>query len=340
MRIVFPRRQNLLKYDRYVRNSELDLPLSADSLSDSVQAPVDLIRTLAVFSEAPASEHMHLWNTLGIEESPSASDYADIFLFQLYPYASVHLGPEGMVGGEAQNRVAGFWGALGRNPPPEPDHLASLLGLYATLSEQIALMGETLGERPRFSEAETLMTTQARDALLQEHIAPWVPAYLERMIEISAGPYHSWALLLDKVLRIEFLRMGVPKRLPLHLRESPPLPDPRTNGADAFISGLLASVRTGIILTRADLARLASELDLGLRAGERRYALEHLLGQDSIGFLQSLAIEVTRQAAGHEDRLELLGVTAEFFLDRTRETSALLRKLSDGGAKITAETIA
>ena len=214
-----------------------------------------------------------------------------------------------------------------------------MLGLYATLSEQIELTGETLGEHPHFSEAKTLMTTQARGALLQEHIAPWVPAYLERMIEITVGPYHSWALLLDKVLRIEFLRMGVPKQLPLHLRESLPLPDPRTNGADAFISGLLASVRTGIILTRADLARLASELDLGLRAGERRYALEHLLGQDSTRFLQSLATEVTRQAVGHEDRLGLLGVTAEFFLDRTRATSALLRKLSDGREKIMAKTI-
>ena len=84
---------------------------------------------------------------------------------------------------------------------------------------------------------------------------------------------------------------------------------------------------------------LSSELDLGLRAGERRYALEHLLGQASSRFLQSLAAEADRQAVGHEDRRELLGITAEFFLDRALATSELLRKLSEGGARITAETV-
>ncbi len=322
-----------------MRNQGLNLPLTPDLSQESGQASVDLIRTLAVFAEAPASEHIHLWKTLGIEESPSASDYADIFLFQLYPYASVHLGPEGMLGGEAQNRVAGFWGALGRNPPAEPDHLAALLGLYATLSEQMGLVGTSSSELPRFPEAEALMITQGRKALLQEHIAPWVPAYLEHIIEIAAGPYRSWALLLDKVLRVELARAGCPKQLPLHLRESLPLADPRTDGADAFISGLLAPVRSGIILARADLARLSSELDLGLRAGERRYALEHLLSQDSTGFLQSLAAESARQAVGHEHRRELLGITADFFLDRALKTSELLRTLSDGGARITAGTV-
>ena len=161
-----------------MRNQGLDLPLAPNLSQESGQASVDLIRMLAVFAEAPASEHIHLWKTLGIGESPSASDYADIFLFQFYPYASVHLGSEGMLGGEAQNRVAGFWGALGRNPPSEPDHLAALLGLYATLSEQIGLVGTSSSELSHFSEAEALMITQGRDALLQEHIAPWVPAYL------------------------------------------------------------------------------------------------------------------------------------------------------------------
>lgn len=336
-RTAFLQSLSLSKYDNHVRDQGLDLLSNPGFTGESGQAPVDLIRTLAVFAEAPSSEHIHLWQALGIEDSPSASEYADIFLFQLYPYASVHLGPEGMLGGEAQNRVAGFWRALGKNPPPEPDHLAALLGLYATLSEQVRPEQKVSNELSGFSEAEAVLITQGRDALLQEHIAPWVPAYLERVIEIASGPYRGWAVLLDKVLQVELVRVGHPERLPLHLRESPPLADPQTDGADAFISGLLAPVRAGIILTRADLARLASELDLGLRAGERRYALEHLLGQDSSGFLQSLAVEAARQALGHEHRQELLGVTADFFRDRAWATSELLRKLSDGGAKITAK---
>ena len=40
-----------------------------------------------------------------------------------------------MLGGEAADRVAGFWRALGREVPGEPDHLSALLGLYAGLAD-------------------------------------------------------------------------------------------------------------------------------------------------------------------------------------------------------------
>ena len=98
------------------------------------EAPrAELLRGLAVFAEAPGPSHAALADALGIPGVPDAAAYSDVFLFQLYPYAPVHLGPEGMMGGEARDRVAGFWRAVGRTPPPEPDHLAALLGLYAAL---------------------------------------------------------------------------------------------------------------------------------------------------------------------------------------------------------------
>ena len=40
------------------------------------------------------------------------------------------------MGGLARERIAGFWNAVGLTPPPEPDHLAALLGLYASLTER------------------------------------------------------------------------------------------------------------------------------------------------------------------------------------------------------------
>src|SRR5262249_55202817 len=60
-------------------------------------------------------------------------------------------------------------------------------------------------------------------------------------------------------------------------------------GAGAFVSGLLAPVRSGIVLTRADLARAARDLGLGLRMGERRFILETLLAQDAGPMLVWLA---------------------------------------------------
>jgi sulfite exporter TauE/SafE len=46
-----------------------------------------------------------------------------------------------MLGGAARERVAGFWRAVGLVPPPEPDHLAALLGLAAGVSTCMALVG-------------------------------------------------------------------------------------------------------------------------------------------------------------------------------------------------------
>jgi hypothetical protein len=248
-----------------------------------------------------------------------ASEYADVFMFQLYPYASVYLGPEGMMGGEARGRISGFWQAVGRVPPVEPDHLASLIGLYVALAD----------EEAGGAAAESSLGHQARQALLSEHLAPWVFPYLERMQELGNRFYGRWAELLEAVLKDEVVGFGAPVELPAHFRAAGGLSDPRTEGGDAFLSGLLAPVCSGMIMTRADLARLASQLDLGLRAGERRYALEHLMGQDPENVLGGLASEAERQRAGHELRRPWLGASAVFLETRARTTADLLRALQN-----------
>jgi len=293
-----------------------------------VLTPVELLRSLAVFAEPPGPEHARLTEVLGLATAPTSSDYSDIFLFQLYPYASVHLGPEGMMGGEARDRVAGFWGALGQIPPAEPDHLAALLGLYVGLAEREAALGG----------AERTLVRQSRHALLHEHLAPWVFAFLHRVGELTEGAYGSWAALLSEVLRHEVVAFGYGgDALPLHLRLAEALPDPRTEGGKAFLEGLLAPVRTGVILTRADLARVSGALDLGLRAGERRYALEHLLAQEPAAVLRALAVEAGRQGAIHETRRTWLGSVAAFFAQRARVTKTVLDELAvDGGAPLQA----
>ena len=190
-----------------------------------------------------------------------------ILAVALYP---VFRKMEGMMGGEARDRIAGFWRALGLTPPSEPDHLVALVGLYASLAEREA---ET--------DAERALLLTARAALLDEHLAPWIFLFLERVRELAGPLYGAWAGLLSDVLRAEVVDTGSRDgALSSHLRAAPPLPDPREEGSEAFLVGLLAPVRTGVILTRADLASIAGQLDMGLRAGERRYALEHLLAQE------------------------------------------------------------
>lgn len=298
-------------------------------MPDTAAPPVELLRGLAVMAEAPGSTHALIAEALGLPDVPTQSDYADVFLFQLYPYASVHVGPEGMMGGEARDRVAGFWRAIGLSPPAEPDHLAALIGLYATLLERSATGTD--------SDAEALLSRRSRRALLEEHIAPWVFPYLWRCTEIAGPAYAAWASTLAHVLRCEWVADAADATAPdpahlhrpgLHFRDAPGLPDPREGGAGDFIGGLLAPVRSGITLTRSDLATVARANGLGLRAGERRYALEHLLAQDASSVLTSLAREATRQEEAHRAREPWLGASAAFLAERCRRSSALLEELA------------
>ncbi len=283
-------------------------------------APTELIRSLAVFSEGSSAEVERLADSLQLPGAPTASDYSDVFLFQLYPYASVYVGAEGMLGGEAASRVSGFWSALGQMPPSEPDHLASLLGLYASLASSTA--------DPQ--EAEHVLRTEAGWALLFEHLSPWVFGWLERVEEIAGEALGAWARLSFDVLRSEVERSGMAPYvdLPLHLRVTPSLSDPRSEGAADFTRALLSAARTGVIVTRSDLATIARAAGVGLRAGERKYVLEQLLLQDAPGVLHELSMHAGRQRRGHLSRAEWLGAPASELAERADHTARLLAELA------------
>jgi TorA maturation chaperone TorD len=251
----------------------------------------ELVRALAVLAEPPAPEHERIAASLGLP-APRADEYADLFLFQLYPYASVYAGAEGMMGGEARDRVAGFWRALALLPPAEPDHLTGLLGLYAGL------------EAP-----------DHRRALLWEHLLSWLPAWLAKLDEIAPPVYRGWGRLLSAVLEEEAHALGPLDRLPLHLREAPPL------ALEDLLDGLLAPVRSGMVLVRDDLLRAAADLRLGARIAERRYVLRALMGQDAGAMLGWLAAEARRWAGLHERTPDPIG---RFWQERAEAAALLL----------------
>jgi Nitrate reductase delta subunit len=264
----------------------------------------ELLRALGVLCEPPAAEHRHLAAAAGLGDAPSASDHADVFAFDLYPYASVYLGGEGKLGGEARDRVAGFWRALGLVPPAEPDHLSALLGLYAGLADAGA-------------------PAQWRRALLWEHLLSWTPPYLAKMEDV-AGPFHRrWARLLGAALAAEAAALGTLRDAPLAHREAPRLDPPGLVGGAAFVDQLLAPARTGFVLVRADLAAAGRELGLGLRLAERRYVLGALMAQDARATLQWLAEHASSWAARHE---------WDFWACRAAAASRLLAEAAEAAA--------
>jgi hypothetical protein len=281
---------------------------------------MELFRALAVLVEPPDRPGAaRVAEALGLGAVPEVSAYTEVFVFQLYPYASVYVGAEGMLGGEARDRVAGFLNALGNDVPAEPDHLALLLGAYAGLCEAEAAEGE---------ERRRERVRGARRALLWEHLMSWLPVYLDKVGRVGPLFYRRWAETLRAALDAEAGELGAQSELPLHLREAPALSDPREAAPEEFLKSLLAPARSGLILVRDDLARAARELDTGVRAGERLYALRSLVGQDAAGTLDWLAREAEEWHALHLQRRAAHGAVAEWWAARAASTAKLLRELS------------
>lgn len=282
---------------------------------------MELFRALAVFAEPPAPESAPIARALELGALPAASEYTEVFVFQLYPYASVYLGAEGMLGGEARDRVAGFWRALQQTPPAEPDHLSVMLALYAELREL---------EAEATDDARRASWQRARRAYLWEHLLSWLPAYLSKLTEIAPPFYRRWGeLLLDALLEEARATFEPQPQLSLHLRrETAGLVDPREGATGEFLQTLLSPARSGMILVRSDLARAARQLELGLRIGERKYVLESLLAQDARGVLGWLAHEAHAWGARHGKQREALGEIARAWEAKATASAELLEELT------------
>jgi TorA maturation chaperone TorD len=280
---------------------------------------MELFRALAVLAEPPTVKGARVAQALELGELPSADEYTELFIFQLYPYASVYLGAEGMIGGEARDRVAGFWRALGQMPPAEPDHLSVMLALYARLVELET--GESDARRRESWHS-------ARKAFLWEHLVSWLPAvYLTKLTGIAPPFYSRWGTLLMRALMEEACLLGRQERLSLHLRETVGLIDPRSNTLEEFLQSLLTPARFGGILTRADLTRGTRKLGLGLRMGERKFILKTMFAQDTPGVFGWLIEEARRWMQQHRSPSGPFGEIARAWEEKIAATLALLEEL-------------
>ncbi|HLF68837.1 MAG TPA: molecular chaperone TorD family protein [Gaiellaceae bacterium] len=296
----------------------------------------ELLRALAVLAEPPGPEAERIARVLGLRWSPSRADYTNLFQLELPPYASVYLGDEGQLGGEARDRVAGFWRAVGLVPPSEADHLAALLGLYAAVAETDPSAENAVSDTASQSGAgsgEPGVRHRVQRAVLWEHVLSWVSVYAEKAMEIAPAPYRRWAALLDEALVAEAQRLPSEGLVPLHLRVAGPLADPREEGLEPFLASLLAPVRSGIVLTRADLVRAARELGLGLRVGERRFTLRALFAQDAVAMLGWLASEAESWGARHRRHGDALASVGDVWAERAERAVSLLRELAETTTK-------
>ena len=276
-----------------------------------------MFRTLGALAEPPGASLQDLADLLELGALPPEDEHTDLFLFQLYPYASVYLGPEGKLGGEARDRVAGFFRALDIQPPPEPDRLAVMLAFYAELAESEADGTGRSAEGAR----------RARRAWLWEHLLSWLPVYLDKLEELASPFYRGWGQVLTEALREAEADLEGDLPLPLHLREAGGLADPREEGAEAFLESLLSPVRSGLLLVGRDLETMARELELGLRKGERRFVLRSLLGQAPSDTLEGLSRKAELWQVRHLRR-SLAPTIGRFWSQQAARSAELLEDLA------------
>jgi hypothetical protein len=291
----------------------------------------ELLRALGAVPDSPAAARC-VGSALGLDPV-SGAEHTGAFVLNCPPYAAIYLGPEGAIGGEGADRVAGFWRAIGITPPAEPDHLAALLGLYARL-------GEAIGGVRRPATAVALAQSQA--VLFWEHLWPWLPAYLDAVTDLEVPSLTRWADLARRALAAEFSALPPCPRRPLALRAAPPdaaalravPPDVQPGSACSpgpipidpgdLTELVTIPVRSGLILTRHRLAEGATRAGVGFRIGERRFALRAMLEQDPRATLSWLAAEADRWQQRHHDRAPGDEVTA-WWAARAARTVQVLR---------------
>ena len=262
-------------------------------------ARLELLRALGAVPSLRGDARRRVEDALGLEPF-TAEVHTEVFVLECPPYASLHLGAEGMLGGDAADRAAGFARALDLEPSREPDHLATLLDLYSYLGEAGVRAG---------SDAARSASRRSCEALLFEHLWSWIPGYLAAVCELERPPATAWASLLMRSIADEVAAAAPPARLPLALRLAPEGPHPPLAREDVLTS-VTVPLRAGIVLTRSRLRAAASALGAGMRVGERRYALGALIDQEPEGALAWLAAEAGRWAGIH-DRAAIPGAAAD-----------------------------
>jgi TorA maturation chaperone TorD len=263
--------------------------MSASPLRRSGSTRWELIGALAAGCDTPSASSAAT-RTLGFGAT-SKEDHTTVFVLNLPPYASIYLGAEGQLGGEAGDRVAGFWRSVGIVPDADPDHLASLLALYAQLGA---------ARDDAASSAAVTALERMRLTLLWEHLWPWVPAYTRAVQSLDIDPLARWARLLRATLANELSARtsAVDEQPPLALRHAPG-PLDATGAPGALLDGLVAPVRSGMILTRRSLAAATQDIGVGYRLGERRFALKAMMEQDPPSTVAWLSDEAERWATLH-----------------------------------------
>ncbi len=266
-----------------------------------------LLPPLGELIEARGAEHTRIAQMLGLPGEATRDDFTQLFVVQLFPYASLYLSPRGVPDARVRADIAQFFQQLGAPAPEEPDHISALLKWYGLLQSSAFLS----------TNAEPL-----RHAFYWSTVASWLPGYLLRARELGSEPYKAWADVTLDVLEAEAARVGPPALLPHYLATSPPLPP--VSEANDFVHALFAPVVSGLIICRADLGRCAQATGLKVRVADRRQTLKLFLAENLSGVCAWLRAEADRQAEILSELPHVFAPVRDVWVERARQSALMV----------------
>jgi len=206
----------------------------------------------------------------------AAAEHQALFGFNVFPYQSIFLDPEGLLGGEESARVQASYARGGFDvaiTDASPDHLGYELAFLAFLcgAEADALEDD-------LPEIAALMRQHQAD-FLAAHLLRWLAPFTVAVGRQGAAFYTALAELIQAVATdhataaISALSIQSTFTLPA----APELLAVSETGLRDIADYLLSPPQSGIYLARVDIDRLGRRFDLPRGFGDRRQLLLNLL---------------------------------------------------------------
>ncbi len=214
-----------------------------------------------------------------LDAEEAAAAHQGLFGFQVFPYQSVFLGEDGLLGGRESERVRAAHRAAGYAPgaaADDPDHLAHELALLSFLCG---------AEADAHADGRAEMAAVARRqqaAVLGDHLLWWLPLFVPAVARQGDGFYAAlagltWALVVDHWQEVDGAAAGT-RWAPGGADDADAANEPAAGDAARQIGAhLLRPVRSGLFVSRADLARCARQAGLPHGFGDRRQMVATLL---------------------------------------------------------------
>lgn len=291
---------------------------------------------------------------LELDLEDAAVAHHSVFGMAVHPHAGVFLGDPAQAGAW-DDRVRAHFEQAGFAPAPGDvavDHLGMALAFSSYVCGAIA----DAHEDGRVDVVDRL--ERIAEAFLDECVLSWLPVMAGTMVVATAGDGDHggdgdgdgdghgdgdgargfWRRVVEAALELTVehrLTAGSPLSVP-RLRPAPELLDDPDTDLRAITRYLLTPARSGVFLTRADIARAGRRADVPRGFGSRSVELRNLLqGAAELGELSAVLAGLVETVATGDDALAVrgraLGIESvvDVWLDARASTRDVLSRMAE-----------